>query len=490
MSLRARLLLATMLVTLTALVVAGVATYTVFSRSQLRQVDDTLQRTHEPIESAVAAEQGELINARGKIAGLAPGSFVAVQDPGGDLELSIPAREPGHDELTVDLTGLKAPDDQTLSQDRPIGVDLPGYLTVSAISSHTQLRLRVARLADGRVLFIGESLHDAAESARRLLLIEVIVAAIALIVAGLVGWFMVRIGLRPLQRVERTALLIAAAGDLDHDVPGADRQNEMGQLALALNTMLERIRGAFAERDSTEEELRESEERMRRFVADVSHELRTPLAAVSAYTELFERGARDRPEDLARAMRGINVETGRMHELVEELLLLARLDEGRPLARRQVDVSEIVVEAIAAARAVSSAWPIALKVSDVVTVDGDAGRLRQVVDNLLTNVRTHTPAGTKTAIVLAATATSATITIEDDGPGMSPEQAAHIFERFYRADASRSRSSGGSGLGMAIVHAIVEAHGGTIEVRSANSAGLRITIELPLHAVADSLVDA
>ena len=490
MSLRARLLLATMLVTLTALVVAGVATYTVFSRSQLRQVDDTLQRTHEPIESAVAAEPGELVNARGKIASLAPGSFVAVQDPGGDLELSIPAREPGHDELTVDLTGLTAPDDQTLSQDRPIGVDLPGYMTVSANSAHTQLRLRVARLADGRVLFIGESLHDAAESARRLLLIEVIVAAIALIVAGLVGWFMVRIGLRPLQRVERTALLIAAAGDLDHDVPGAERQNEMGQLALALNTMLERIRGAFAERDATEEELRESEERMRRFVADVSHELRTPLAAVSAYTELFERGARDRPEDLARAMRGINVETGRMHELVEELLLLARLDEGRPLARRQVDVSEIVVEAIAAARAVSSAWPIALRVSDVVTVDGDAGRLRQVVDNLLTNVRTHTPAGTKTAIALAATATSATITIEDDGPGMSPEQAAHIFERFYRADASRSRSSGGSGLGMAIVHAIVEAHGGTIEVRSASSAGLRITIQLPLHAVAASLINA
>ena len=132
MSLRVRLLLATMLVTLTALVVAGVATYTVFSRSQLRQVDDTLQRTHEPIESAVAAEPGELVNARGKIASLAPGSFVAVQDPGGDLELSIPAREPGHDELTVDLTGLTAPDDQTLSQDRPIGVDLPGYMTVSA----------------------------------------------------------------------------------------------------------------------------------------------------------------------------------------------------------------------------------------------------------------------------------------------------------------------------------------------------------------------
>jgi two-component system, OmpR family, sensor kinase len=483
MSLRTRLLLATTLVALTALAVAGIATYTVFSRSQLRQIDDTLQRTHEPIEQAVAADPTDSLRA---IEQVAPGTFVVVESPTGAVQLTVPARQPGHAPVSADVGGIEPP--RSLAQ---LGdVDVPSFRTVNASNSDTQLRIRVSRLSDGRVLIIGESLHEVNESARRLLLIEVIVAAVALLIAGVVGWVLVRVGLQPLKRVEETALVIAAGGDLDQDVPGADRQNEMGRLAAALNTMLGRIRSAFAARDTTEAELRASEERMRQFVADVSHELRTPLAAIRAYAELYERGARDRPEDLARSMRGIDAEAGRMHELVEELLLLARLDEGRPLARARVDLDEVVVEAITAARTVSPGWPITLKVSDVVTVEGDAGRLRQVLDNLLTNIRTHTPEGTRAAVALFTEGDVAVITLEDNGPGMPHEQAAHIFERFYRADASRSRASGGSGLGMAIVHAIIEAHAGRISVVTPSRGGLAIRIELPLRSANDRPDDA
>jgi two-component system OmpR family sensor kinase len=320
------------------------------------------------------------------------------------------------------------------------------------------------------------------ESQQRLIVIEALVAAAALLFAGVVGWFLVRVGLRPLRSVEQTALLIADGGDLEHTLPGDDRPTEIGRLSAALNTMLGTIRRAFSERDATEAALRDSEERMRRFVADVSHELRTPLAAVSAYTELFDRGARDRPEDLARAMHGINVEAGRMHELVEELLLLARLDEGRPLASKPLDLNEVVVDAIAAARTVAPDRKITLRVHDVVMVSGDAGRLRQVFDNLLANVRTHTPPETVTAIELRTDGPHAVVTFRDNGPGMTTEQAHRVFERFFRADSSRSRSSGGSGLGLAIVNSIITAHGGSVRVETAPGEGFGVVITLPLLA--------
>jgi signal transduction histidine kinase len=472
MSLRTRLIAATIFVALMALTIAGFATYNVFSRSQLRQIDDTLQRTHEPIESAVA-DQGSA-DVQRAIEQIAPGAYVALQSADGTIEFTITAREPGHDAISADLDDVVPPVGQ-----QSVGYDVPAFRTVDSTTTGTQVRVRVSRLSDRRILVIGQSLHEVSESQRRLVEIELVVAAVALLVAGIIGWFLVRIGLKPLQRVEQTALQIAD-GDLDRVVPGADQPTEVGHMATALNTMLGRIRDAFSERDSTEEALRHSEEKMRQFVADVSHELRTPLAAVSAYTELFGRGLRDHPADLERAMRGIDLEAARMHELVEELLLLARLDEGRQLAQVRVDLNEVVFEAISAARAMDPGHPITLRASDVIVMSGDPGRMRQVIDNLLANVRTHTPIGTTTAIALDARCGKAVVTISDDGPGMSTANADRIFERFYRADASRSRSSGGSGLGMAIVQAIVEAHRGTISVRTAPDAGLTVTISLPL----------
>ncbi len=482
MSLRARLVAATSLVALVALAIAALATYTAFSTSQLKQVDEGLQRTHEPVEKIIASGATG-IDLEHQIEVVAPGTYIELQQEDGTKLLSIPSREVGHDELYANLGVL---DDYKLPvSTQPGDADPSRFVTLPATEGSTELRVRVSRLDTGSYLAVGQSLHDVTESRRRLLEIEALVAAVALFVAGLVGWVLVRVGLRPLHRVEQTALAIADGGDLDQLVPGADRPTEVGRLASALNTMLGRIRTAFAERDTTEAALRTSEERMRRFVADVSHELRTPLAAVSAYSELFDRGARDHPADLERAMRGINLETARMHELVEELLLLARLDEGRPLERKAVDLSEVVVQAISAARTVAPDWPISLKVAEVVMVVGDAGKLRQVFDNLLANVRTHTASGTATAIDIRTRANSAVVTVRDNGPGMEPDQAARVFERFFRADASRSRRSGGAGLGMAIVHGIITAHGGRVRLDTRPGQGVVVEITLPRDQAAD-----
>ena len=472
MSLRARLVAAVCLVAAVALTFAGIATYTAFRSSQLREIDDILQRSHEPVEQVIEGDEPELERS---IEQIAPGLFVAVISPSGSTELTIPARTPGHDPLFTDITELDVP-----TRTDGSSADVPAFSTRKSTDGGSDIRLRVSRLDDGTILVIGLSLEELEESRSRLIVIEASVAAIALLVAGGIGWLLIHIGLRPLRQVEATALRIADGGDLDQEVPGQGPATEIGRLASALNTMLGRIREAFAERDAKELALQTSEQRMRQFVADVSHELRTPLAAVAAYAELFDRGARDHPADLERALHGIGLESERMRELVEELLLLAHLDEGRPLSRTRVDLNEIVVDAIGAARAVSPEWPINLRVAELVIVDGDPSRLRQIVDNLLANVRTHTPAGTSTSITLRTDGEVGLMTVADNGPGMTAEQAAHVFERFFRADPSRSRSSGGAGLGMAIVHAVVEAHHGRIRLDTAPGSGLTITIELPL----------
>ena len=321
--------------------------------------------------------------------------------------------------------------------------------------------------------------------------IELAVTGGALVLAALLGWWLVRVGLRPLVAIERTAGAIAR-GELGQRVPGESPRTEVGQLAGALNVMLGRIQGAFAARDAKEAELRRSEERMRQFVADASHELRTPLAAVSTYAELFGRGADRRPDDLARVMAGIRTEAGRMGQLVGDLMTLAHLDEGRPLEQAPVELVSLSAEAVEAARAVGPAWHVRLEAAEPVEVTGDRARLRQVLDNLLSNVRAHTPRGTSATVVVGREGDQAVWRVEDDGPGIPPEHAGQLFERFYRADTSRSRaaidgryppgdtSGAGAGLGLSIVSALVTAHGGTISVGERPGGGASFTVRLPL----------
>jgi len=271
-----------------------------------------------------------------------------------------------------------------------------------------------------------------------------------------------------------------AGGELSLRVEQADERTEVGRLGLALNTMLERIEDAFAKQQA-------SEERLRRFVADASHELRTPVSAVGAYAELFERGARQRPDDLDRVMRGVRNETSRMQALIEDLLLLTRLDEGRPLERQPVELVGLAGEAVEAAQMIGGEWPLAIQADEPVEVTGDRMALREVLDNLLANVRTHTPPGTQATVRVLARDGEAVLEVADEGPGLAPEDAGRVFERFYRADPSRARDRGGTGLGLAVVAALVQAHGGRMELDTSPGGGATFRVRLPFTPPTEDL---
>ncbi|HSN06893.1 MAG TPA: HAMP domain-containing sensor histidine kinase, partial [Candidatus Angelobacter sp.] len=298
------------------------------------------------------------------------------------------------------------------------------------------------------------------------------VGAVTLGLVGLLTGVVIRLGLRPLEEVERTAERIAA-GDLGERVPDMPEGTEIGRLATSLNGMLGQIESAFDER-------RASEDRLRRFVADASHELRTPLTSIRGYAELSRTGAIPDEESRRAAIARIEAEAVRMGVLVDDLLLLARLDQQRPLERRPVDLVELVDAAADGLRASAPDRTVTVTAPDGLVVAGDAARLRQVVDNLLANARVHTAAGSPVEVVAATDGEGAVLTVRDRGPGMSTDDVAHATERFYRGDPSRTRQrGGGSGLGLSIVQAIVAAHGGRLEVRSSREAGTAVTVHLP-----------
>ena len=321
-------------------------------------------------------------------------------------------------------------------------------------------------------LAVALPLGDVNATLNRLLMIEILVGVVALGVAATAGWALVRVGLQPLTDIERTAERIAE-GDLSHRVPDGDPATEVGRLGHSLNVMLGQIEESFAEREA-------SERRLRQFVADASHELQTPLTSVRGYAELFRRGAADRPEDLRTAMRRIEAEAERMGVLVDDLLLLARLDQGRELEHRPVDLVQVVRDQAGDLRVVAPDHPVTVIAPVPVEVMGDEVRLRQVVTNLLSNARMHTPDGTRIEVTVTRDDGEAVITIADDGPGIPEENRERLFERFFRADPSRARKSGGSGLGLSIVAAIAESHGGSVSVSSPGGGGTVFTVRLPV----------
>jgi two-component system, OmpR family, sensor kinase len=347
------------------------------------------------------------------------------------------------------------------------------YFTVPAVTGGERYRVRasIERAAPTYELLVATPFASSDATLHRLFLIELLVTAAVLAVLAAVGLWVVGLGLRPLDAIGRTASEIAG-GDLSKRVEHANEKTEIGRLGRVLNTMLGQIESAFQAREA-------SELQVRRFVADASHELRTPLAAVRAYAELFSRGAATRPDDLERSMRGVKRESERMSALVDELTLLAHLDEGQPVARDEVDLASVVAESVETARALDPERPIALATEPAV-VSGDRARLRQLVDNLLANARAHTPTATRIGVTLERSGKTAVLRVSDSGPGISPDELPHLFERFYRADTSRARASGGAGLGLSIVAALAEAHGGSATVSSEPGHGTTFTITLPL----------
>jgi two-component system, OmpR family, sensor kinase len=340
------------------------------------------------------------------------------------------------------------------------------------------VRASIEPQAKSYVLIVAQPLSDVDSTLHRLLLIALLVTALVLAGVALLGLWVVRLGLRPLAAIAATASRIAA-GDLGQRVEREDERTEVGRLGRALNSMLGQIEAAATAREASLRALEASERKLRRFVADASHELRTPLAAVRAYAELFTRGAADRPDDLERSMSGISRESERMSVLVDDLLLLARLDEGRDLAMEPVQLHDVVADAVETARMVDPDRPIDVD-AEPATVLGDRDRLRQVIDNLLANVRAHTPSGAPAHVRLRPVDGMARLEVADSGPGIDAAQCDHVFERFYRADRSRSRASGGAGLGLSIVAGVTDAHRGRATVVSAPGEGATFRVEIPL----------
>lgn len=338
---------------------------------------------------------------------------------------------------------------------------------------------RLIAVQDGRgnLAVLGISLDGVEATIDRIRVVQIAVTVAVLGTLGLVCWWMLRLGVHPIEDVARTADAIAA-GDLSRRVDQRDEGTEAARLGTAFNAMLARIEQSFRAQEV-------SEARLRRFAADASHELRTPLTSIQGYAELWRAGGLRGEDELNEAMRRMEQEARRMGELVEDLLLLARLDQRRPLERAPVRLDRIAADGVSDARAVEPDRPIQCTVSPVV-VEGDEMRLRQIVANLLANARVHTPSGTPVRVRVSAEGEVARLEVADDGPGMAPEVAAKVFDRFFRADASRSRSAGGTGLGLAIVDAVAQAHGGRATVDATPGLGSRFTVELPAARSSDA----
>jgi len=288
-----------------------------------------------------------------------------------------------------------------------------------------------------------------------------------------ISWGVINFSLRPLKRIEEKAAAIAE-GDLSVRLDEANPKTEVGRLTTSLNQMLSRIEDSFAARTK-------SESRLRRFVADASHELRTPLTAIRGFAELHRQGAVVGEEKTKELVGRIEKESIRMGSLVEDLLLLARLDQAPMLHKDPVDLTHLINEVVESARAAGQDHPISVVVENDLFVLGDSMRIHQAVANLLANTRTHTPAGTNVAVNAESNENEVTITVLDDGPGLSKSDQERIFERFFRADPSRKRTSGeGSGLGLAIVDAVMKAHGGSVTVSSEEGKGSAFTLHFPI----------
>lgn len=374
----------------------------------------------------------------------------------------------------------------SFGQTAPPSPVIPAHVAVGKLftvgstgSSGLRYRAYVSRdPEDSGLTLVAVPLREVDQTLDRLLLVEGLVIAGVLAALGLTAFFVVKLGLRPLDRIADTAGEIAA-GALDRRVSPASEGTEIGRLGLALNAMLDRLEQAFAARTA-------SEERLRSFLADASHELRTPLASIRGYAELFRMGAAADPLDTAKAMRRIEQEAERMGVLVEDLLTLARLDETTERERRAVDLAQLAQDAVEDARATAPERTIALNATEPVTLSADPLQLQQVFANLLRNALVHTPASTPIEVSVSKNDRAVLLVVRDHGPGIPEAARERLFERFWRAEGGRERGRAGAGLGLAIVSAIVESYHGRISVDDAPGGGAIFVVELPLRSSSGS----
>jgi len=466
LSLRGRLLIGVISLVVIGLLVSDVATYGLLQSSLISRVDAQLMSGHN--------------EAVGALGGLGRGPAQASQFPTGTVVERL-----GSDGSILDAK-VTTTFGATPSSARPVlpktlanaGMDIASSpITVEGTGGVARFRMTdwPENSFGGEFVVLAIPLTDVQSTLSQLLQLEILIAVGVVTATALLAMLIIQVGLRPLQKMGGVAADIAA-GDLTKRVEPATPTTEIGRLGLALNGMLSQIEAAFAERT-------ESNNRLRRFIADASHELRTPLTSIRGYSEMLRRGANESPSDAELARRRIEEESVRMSTLVDDMLLIARLDQGRPLERKPVDLQTIATDAAADARAVAPQRQITLTAPGSVVVEGDDLRLRQVVGNLVRNALVHTPQQTAVEIAVSTENGTGRMSVVDHGPGLQAKEMERIFEPFYRADPSRSRDSGGAGLGLSIVSAVVGAHGGTVNVKETSGGGVTFEVELPLaHA--------
>ncbi|MDE3206709.1 MAG: HAMP domain-containing histidine kinase [Acidobacteriota bacterium] len=463
MTLRLRLVLGLVALVIAAQGIAFAATYLAYRSSEYQRLDNQL-RSSEPLVDQLLDTQSDGPAGGGEVGdqgrGL-PGPFL----PSGEFgqRRSMAGTVVG---TYVSLGLATQPKLPTVIAPPPPNGRL---LTVGATKGSVEFRVLEIPNRQTGFTVIAVPTSEVAAALRRLVLIEVAAVGGLLLVTAAGAWFIVRHSLRPLERMAATAALISA-GDLSPRVSPAGRTSEVGQLGLAFNTMLDDIEAAFAERDATEQ-------RLRQFLADASHELRTPLTSIQGFAELFRVSGDQARVDLPTILRRIEEESARMKVLVEDLLLLARLDEHREIARKPTDLVVLVADACTDVVAGDPPRNVTLDAPEPVVVSGDEAYLRQALANLTSNALRHTPAGTPIEVGCHLRDGSAVITVRDHGPGLDPDSLAHVFDRFWQGD--KARVGKGAGLGLSIVAAIAQEHGGRASVANAPDGGAVFTLTLP-----------
>jgi two-component system, OmpR family, sensor kinase len=455
--LRVGLVAATLLLVACGLTASGIAVTSILQHSLIKRADQTLEE----------ASRGWAQAPRG-----------ALQVPHG-ANLDRPPSNFYVRSLSSDGRGRTVINDRNAEPVLPANNDVgPVPTTVGSVdNSGVQWRV-VSMRGPTRLVTVAYDLSEIQHTVRALVWLQLGIGAAVLLVLGLAGSWVVHRSLRPLTEVEQTAAAIAA-GQLDRRVPERDPRTEVGRLSLALNGMLAQIQRAVASSESSAEKAHISEDRMRRFITDASHELRTPLTTMRGFAELYRQGA---ARDMEMVMSRIESESRRMGLLIDDLLLLARLDSQRPIERNRVDLLALATDAVHDAQAIAPNRKITIDVMDgpgTPEVLGDEARLRQVLGNLVTNALQHTPETADITVRVGTDIDDAILEVVDEGPGMSQQDALRVFERFYRTDSSRARSSGGSGLGLSIVDSLVHAHGGNVTVTTALGQGCRFYVSLP-----------
>jgi two-component system, OmpR family, sensor kinase len=455
--LRVGLVAATLLLVACGLTASGIAVTSILQHSLIKRADQTLEE----------ASRGWAQAPRG-----------ALQVPHG-ANLDRPPSNFYVRSISSDGRGRTVINDRNAEPVLPANNDVgPVPTTVGSVdNSGVQWRV-VSMRGPTRLVTVAYDLSEIQHTVRALVWLQLGIGAAVLLVLGLAGSWVVHRSLRPLTEVEQTAAAIAA-GQLDRRVPERDPRTEVGRLSLALNGMLAQIQRAVASSESSAEKAHISEDRMRRFITDASHELRTPLTTMRGFAELYRQGA---ARDMEMVMSRIESESRRMGLLIDDLLLLARLDSQRPIERNRVDLLALATDAVHDAQAIAPNRKITIDVMDgpgTPEVLGDEARLRQVLGNLVTNALEHTPETADITVRVGTDIDDAILEVVDEGPGMSQQDALRVFERFYRTDSSRARSSGGSGLGLSIVDSLVHAHGGNVTVTTALGQGCRFYVSLP-----------